>query len=194
MSRNYSEEQRAANNARAKAYYSANKTEVQAQAKVYRESHKEEIRVRDRLYYLAHSDVIKDRVNSWAAANPDRRKGIEATAHASNPEKYRGIKKGWKLRNPGKVSADTAKRRALKLHATPPWLSKTQLKQITKIYTEARRLFELDGVRRHVDHIYPLRGKTCSGLHVPWNLQILTKAENLKKNNKLPVSYKETYL
>lgn len=69
---------------------------------------------------------------------------------------------------------------------TPKWLTKEHKKQIKILYVKAKLLTEKTGVLHHVDHIYPLRGKTSNGLHVPWNLRIITSDDNFHKSNKLP--------
>ena len=91
--------------------------------------------------------------------------------------------KQWKQLHPGARSAWTAKRRAAKLQRTPLWLTQAHHKQIEQFYWEAAEVSKLVGEFYHVDHIVPLQGKTVSGLHVPWNLQILPAKENLSKGN-----------
>lgn len=64
--------------------------------------------------------------------------------------------------------------RARKSKACPNWVN---LKQLAKIYADRP-----DGME--VDHIVPIAGKLVSGLHVPWNLQYLSREDNAMKSNK----------
>jgi hypothetical protein len=56
---------------------------------------------------------------------------------------------------------------------------------ISRIYLEARKTTERTGVSTQVDHIVPIKGKGICGLHVPWNLQLVTRSYNCSKNNRL---------
>lgn len=71
-----------------------------------------------------------------------------------------------------------------KTKATPSWLTKKHLEEIAYYYTLSSEAFILTGEKYHVDHIVPLKGKNICGLHVPWNLQVIPKSDNLRKGNK----------
>lgn len=92
--------------------------------------------------------------------------------------------KRYRNNNKGKCNAYGAKYRADKLKATPQWLDKKQLKEIENIYNKCKEISQKTGIQHHVDHIIPLNGNGVRGLHVPWNLQIISKHENLVKSNK----------
>lgn len=65
--------------------------------------------------------------------------------------------------------------------AWPEWcVADPRFKQI---YREAARRRKR-GENVQVDHIVPIISKVVCGLHVPWNLQIITELENNRKSNK----------
>lgn len=100
-----------------------------------------------------------------------------------NREKCREQNAAWDRNNKGKVNAKTAKRHAAKMLRMPKWLSKEQIQEIKNFYIMAKELETIFPWKQHVDHIVPLQGKTVSGLHVPWNLQIIPAVLNIAKGN-----------
>lgn len=82
--------------------------------------------------------------------------------------------------------ANAALRRASKRNATPKWLTQDQINEMKLIYKKAKLMSEETGEPYHVDHIHPLAGKNFCGLHVPWNLCVISGTDNLSKGNRLP--------
>ena len=67
--------------------------------------------------------------------------------------------------------------------AKPKWLTEEHEFFIEEIYSLRDLRTELTGVVHHVDHIVPLKGTDVCGLHVPWNLQVISAKDNLSKSN-----------
>jgi len=97
-------------------------------------------------------------------------------------EQYLEYERHYMETHPGYNNYKASIYRAAKLQATPPWVDFDKIKEI---YEEADRLSKETGEIYVVDHIVPLNHPLVCGLHVPWNLQILTFSENSKKSNKL---------
>lgn len=124
----------------------------------------------------------------WVAKNMDRVKAYYRTEEYKKSKKsyYTDVSRGKPLYN-----ARSAKRRVIKKQAMLKWLTKKQIEEIADIYKQAKELEQIFFNRKfHVDHIIPLQGKDVCGLHVPWNLQILTAEENKSKGNKYNKGYK----
>ena len=114
----------------------------------------------------------KQKENAWAKKNGQlMRKNV----------------KTYRKNNVPKILAYNAKRRADKLKATPKWLTESQKQQIQDFYSMAKALETIFPWKQHVDHVVPLAGINVSGLHVPWNLQILSDSNNRSKTNKYGV-------
>jgi len=111
---------------------------------------------------------------------------IVAKARSTPNELKNAYRKRWKEENLLSIRADTKARRRKHRSATPPWLTRKEKSEIRAMYQAAILSSKISGERYVIDHIYPLRSDVVCGLHVPWNLRIITQQENLEKSNLLP--------
>ena len=115
------------------------------------------------------------------AVNTEAMAEYQREYRKNNRDKFTKYQAEWEDRNRQYKNEKEARRRARKLSATPAWLTESDLDEMRAIYAEAQRLTNETGILHHVDHIYPLKGRTVCGLHCPLNLQILTATDNLSK-------------
>lgn len=120
-------------------------------------------------YRSANREIVRKRVSNW---------------YKNNPEKAVAKARLYAKRHPAKVNARTMRRFAAQLQRTPKWLTNTHHDQTGAFYAVATKLTKEFGIPMQVDHIVPLQGKNVSGLHVPWNLQVISAQDNARKNNK----------
>lgn len=114
---------------------------------------------------------------AYVAANPRTKAARGRAWSEANPGKIAAKNKAWREEHRGTMAAYASLRRAGKSRATPLWADHSKIVAIFK----AASLQKFT-----VDHVFPLRGKTVSGLHVEANLQPLCPRANVRKHNKLP--------
>ena len=102
----------------------------------------------------------------------DRRDSVCKTCH-----KARTAKRKREMSNYRTVSVP--------IRCIPIWLTNEDIVAMKSLYHEAREKTVTTGRKWVVDHIYPMRGETVSGLHVPTNLRVILATENAKKKNKV---------
>lgn len=127
-------------------------------------------------------EEVKEAKHKWYEKNKDK---VVAAAKLQPSHLRKQYQAAWKARNVVWVRADTKNRRRRHREATPPWLTRRQRAEMREVYKSAITMTKLTGVQYVVDHIVPLRGEDVCGLHVPWNLVVMTQEKNLKKSNKL---------
>jgi len=127
------------------------------------------------------SNKGKENKRKYYEQNKDE---VVAKAMSRSAEDKRAYRKKYDELNPEQRKARCSARRARFKQATPKWLTAEQKKEIRDKYLEAQQLIRKTGKRFEVDHMEPILGEDVCGLHVPWNLQILLKEDNLKKSNK----------
>ena len=110
---------------------------------------------------------------------------VIARASARPAEQRKLHREKYKAQNPELYKAFVSVRRRRHKNATPKWTTTEQKLAMRQLYLHAQALTKMTGERYVVDHIIPLISPDVCGLHVPWNLRVITQEENLKKSNKL---------
>lgn len=149
---------------RRKKHYAKNREHELAKHVAYREENLEELRKKRREYQAG-----------WVQRNFE--------VYTEKNRLYDWMKRASRDAHFLESATNRSKlRRAATKAATPMW---ADFDRIREIYREARRLTLETGVKHEVDHIIPVQGKIVTGLHVPENLRVVTKAENRRKSNKV---------
>jgi len=142
--------------------------------------HKDKRAASYRTYYENNKERHAAASRAWAAKNLERCRQLNARKRLLKGDALRAARRQHYRDNKHRYIANARRREADKLKATAKW---ADLEKIAEFYREAERLTRETGIRHHVDHIIPLRGKNVCGLHVETNLQVITAIANARKSN-----------
>lgn len=146
----------------------------------YRQENRQKLRDKQLKYCRDNHEQVLERKRKYRQENRQKLRDKQLKYCRDNHEQVLERKRKHYQNNKSTYLAYGASRRARKNNATPDWLTDEQ-----KVYMAS--FYALCPPGHHVDHIVPLKGSNICGLHVPWNLQILTAEENIKKGNRLDV-------
>lgn len=173
--------------------------ESEERARKWQKENSERYRENQRKHRLQNIEKETENRRRWRSENKDRKNETARKWYNKNRERLLAEKRIWNDQNKDAVNksrdkwvaANIGKAKNVKkvyklsrLDRVPKWLTKEQLTEIDFFYLYSNWLTKNTGIQHHVDHIVPLKGKKVSGLHVPWNLQVIPAVENLKKHNK----------
>lgn len=152
-----------------------------ARAVAWGKAHPAERNAQNKKWRDAHPDEFRDMVYAWNELHPERAAENRKAWAAENPDKIRGAVDKYQLENPAKTKAISAKRRADKVKASVEWANNFFIEEA---YELAKLREKITGIKWHVDHIIPLKGKGVRGLHWEGNLQVIPAKVNMSKGNR----------
>jgi len=154
----------------------------QAQNRRY-EKYPSIIKRKCREYRLRNLEKCKSRAKEYQQRTRTERLAYYSARYIRKKDEIAEKVRAYRARRPGFANEVSKAYLTRKSRAMPWWVDRAEIRSI---YAEAAQKTIETGVVYSVDHIYPLKGKTVCGLHVPWNLQIITKRDNCRKATKLP--------
>lgn len=138
-------------------------------------------RLCEKQYKQLRASQEKARSANWYQRNRELKNQKSREWYLANKDLVINKSLQWLKNNPQKSRLINAKKKAVKLNATPSWADQSI---IDGMY-EAAEIFRQSGVQMEVDHIIPLRGKTVCGLHTHDNLQLMVRSANAAKSNRV---------
>ncbi len=163
-----------------KKWVSENKEKVKAINTKYKKFNEEKIKQSKKIYRLKTYEKRKLAKAMWDLKNQEKVKDYTIKWRNLNLEKAKSNVRLFAKNNPWHANYRNAKRRALKMFATPSWANNFF---ISEIYNLAKLRNSNGQIKWHVDHIIPLKNKYVCGLHVENNLQIIPAILNMRKHN-----------
>ena len=123
----------------------------------------------------------REKSQKWTALNRNKYLERKTIANDKRADKNRQYAAEWRRKHPSRKNAIESVRRATCRQQTPSWADQDQI----VMWYEVANVLSRGGVKFHVDHVLPLRGKNVCGLHLQDNMQVLPWHSNLKKGNRL---------
>ena len=134
----------------------------------------------------------KEANDKWRKTNPEKMKELVAKWVKNNPERVKENVAKWAKNNPESRKRTTATRQDRIKQATPPWLSAAHhdaIKSLKQLCKNENLKIKEPKKKLSVNHLIPIymtdTGTTvgkhiASGLHVPWNMKLVSVSENSK--------------